>query len=40
MKFELTSDQRDFMSALDGQIAAADPVAANRAWGDGDTKPG
>lgn len=40
MKFELTSDQRDFMSALDGQIAAAEPVAANRAWGDGDTKPG
>ncbi len=40
MKFELTSDQRDFMSALDGQIAAADPVAANRAWGDGDNKPG
>ncbi len=40
MKFELTSDQRDFMSALDGQIAAADPVAANRSWGDGDTKPG
>lgn len=40
MKFELTSDQRDFMSALDGQIAAADPVAANRAWGEGDPKPG
>ena len=40
MKFELTSDQRDFMSALDGQIAAADPVAVNRAWADGDTKPG
>ncbi|MEO6604979.1 MAG: acyl-CoA dehydrogenase family protein, partial [Aeromicrobium sp.] len=40
MKFELTSDQRDFMSALDGQITAGDPVAVNRAWADGDTKPG
>ncbi len=40
MKFELTSDQRDFMSALDGQIAATDPVAVNRAWAAGDTQPG
>ncbi len=40
MKFELTSDQRDFMSALDGQISAADPVAANRAWAEGDTQSG
>ena len=40
MKFELASDQRDFMSALDGQIAGADPVAANRAWGEADAKPG
>ncbi|AXT84317.1 acyl-CoA dehydrogenase [Aeromicrobium sp. A1-2] len=40
MKFELTSDQRDFMSALHGQIAASDPVAVNRAWAEGDAKPG
>lgn len=40
MKFELTSDQRDFMSALDGQITAGDPVSVNRSWAAGDTKPG
>lgn len=40
MKFELTEDQRDFGAALDGLIASADPVAAARAWADGDAAPG
>lgn len=40
MRFELTTDQRDFMTSLDRLIAAADPVAVNRAWGEGDTAPG
>ena len=34
------SDQRDFMTSLDRLIAAADPIAVNRAWGEGDTAPG
>ncbi|TXL60840.1 acyl-CoA dehydrogenase family protein [Aeromicrobium terrae] len=40
MRFELTSDQRDFMSTLDGLIASSDPVAVNRAWSVGQTEPG
>lgn len=40
MKFELTDDQRDFMTSLDRLVAGADPIAANRAWADGDHAPG
>ena len=40
MKFELTTDQRDFMTSLDRLIAASDPIAINRAWGEGDVAPG
>jgi len=40
MRFELTADQRDFMTSLDRLISASDPIAVNRAWGEGDTAPG
>lgn len=40
MRFELTGDHQDFMSALDSMVASADPVAVNRAWADGDAGPG
>ena len=40
MRFELTADQRDFMGALDGLVASADPVSVNRAWAAGDRQPG
>lgn len=40
MKFELTADQRDFMTSLDRLISASDPIAVNRAWAAGDTTPG
>ena len=40
MRFVLTDEQRDFASALDALLAAADTVAVARAWADGDTEPG
>lgn len=40
MRFELTADQRDFAASLDKLIADSAPVAAARAWADGDTAPG
>ena len=40
MRFELDPDQRDFSAALEALLSAADPVAAARAWADGDHDPG
>lgn len=40
MRFELTSDQQDFATSLDALIAGSDPVAAARAWAEGDHAPG
>ena len=40
MKFELTSDQRDFASTLDGLLTSADAPAAARAWAEGNHEPG
>lgn len=40
MKFELTRDQRDFASALEGLLADAHPTTAARAWAAGDHEPG
>jgi alkylation response protein AidB-like acyl-CoA dehydrogenase len=40
MKFELTSDQRDFASTLDGLLTSADAPASARAWADGNHEPG
>ena len=34
MRFELSSDQRDFASSLDSLLSAANTVAAARGWGD------
>jgi len=40
MRFELTTDQQDFASALDALLAASDPVGVARAWAQGDHAPG
>ena len=40
MRFELTTEQRDFGESLDRLVAGADPVTAARAWAAGDTGPG
>lgn len=40
MRFELTTDQRDFAASLDASIASGDPVGAARAWTADDTGPG
>lgn len=40
MRFELTTDQRDFAASLESLLGAADPVGAARAWADGDHAPG
>jgi alkylation response protein AidB-like acyl-CoA dehydrogenase len=40
MKFELTSEQRDFASALEGMLAGAQPETAARAWAAGNHEPG
>ena len=40
MRFELTTDQRDFAASLESLLAAADTVAAARAWADGDHDAG
>jgi hypothetical protein len=40
VRFELTSDQKDFAASLDSLLGAGDTVAAARAWADGDHEPG
>jgi alkylation response protein AidB-like acyl-CoA dehydrogenase len=40
MRFELTSDQRDFGASLESLLASADTVGAARAWAEGDHGPG
>lgn len=40
MRFELTTDQRDFAASLESLLSAADTVAAARAWAAGDHDPG
>jgi alkylation response protein AidB-like acyl-CoA dehydrogenase len=40
MKFELTSEQRDFAASLEGLLADAHPTTAARAWAAGDHGPG
>jgi alkylation response protein AidB-like acyl-CoA dehydrogenase len=40
MRFELTSDQRDFADSLDRLLTGADTVKVARAWADGDHEPG
>ncbi|WP_418058975.1 acyl-CoA dehydrogenase family protein [Pimelobacter simplex] len=40
MRFELTTDQRDFAASLDALLSAADSVAAARSWAAGDHAPG
>ena len=40
MKFELTSEQRDFAASLEGLLADAHPRTAARAWAAGDHAPG
>ncbi|MDO9457533.1 acyl-CoA dehydrogenase family protein [Nocardioides sp.] len=40
MRFELTEDQRDLASTLEGLLSASDTVAVARAWADDDTAPG
>jgi len=40
MNFELSQDQRDFASALEGLLTSADAPATARAWAAGDHEPG
>lgn len=40
MRFVLDPDQRDFAASLEALLASSDPVAAARAWADGDHAPG
>lgn len=40
MRFELSSEQRDFAASLEKLLAAQDTVAAARAWADGDFDAG
>ncbi|HJQ06508.1 MAG TPA: acyl-CoA dehydrogenase family protein [Nocardioides sp.] len=40
MRFELTTDQRDFAASLESLLASSDTVAAARAWADGDHSAG
>ncbi len=40
MNFELDEQQRDFASAIDAALGAADLPATVRAWSEGDTDPG
>ena len=40
MRFELTSEQRDFAGSLDRLLAASDGVGAARAWATDDFEPG
>ena len=40
VRFELTSDQRDFATSLESLLTGAGTAAVARAWADGDTGPG
>ncbi|GAB3860042.1 acyl-CoA dehydrogenase [Nocardioides maradonensis] len=40
MRFELTTDQRDFAASLESLLASSDTVGAARAWAEGDHAPG
>ncbi len=40
MKFELTTDQRDFATSLESLLSSADTAGVARAWADGDHGPG
>ncbi|CAN5541974.1 acyl-CoA dehydrogenase [soil metagenome] len=40
MRFELSDDQRDLASALEGLLATSDTTAVARTWADGDAAPG
>jgi len=40
MRFELSTDQRDFASSLESLLSSSDTVAIARAWADGDHEPG
>ncbi|WP_182523564.1 acyl-CoA dehydrogenase family protein [Nocardioides dongkuii] len=40
MRFVLDDDQRDFAAALESLLTASDPVAAARAWAEGDHERG
>jgi alkylation response protein AidB-like acyl-CoA dehydrogenase len=40
VRFELTTDQKDFADSLDSLLAAADTPTVARAWADGDHEPG
>ena len=40
MRFELTSEQREFGSSLADLLKGSDVVGAARAWGSGSTEPG
>ena len=40
MRFELTSEQRDFAQSLEKLLSVQDTVAAARAWAEGDHAPG
>ena len=40
MRFELTTDQRDFAASLDSLLASADTAGVARAWAEGDHAPG
>jgi alkylation response protein AidB-like acyl-CoA dehydrogenase len=40
MRFERTSDQRDFAASLESLLLSADTASVARAWAEGDTAPG
>ncbi len=40
MRFEHTSDQRDFAASLESLLASSDTAAVARAWAEGDADPG
>ena len=40
MRFELSTDQKDFAASLESLLAAADTAGAARAWAVGDHEPG
>lgn len=40
MRFELTSDQRDFAATLDALLTSADAPSTARAWAEGNHEPG
>ena len=40
MRFELTSDQRDFAASLESLLASASTASVARSWAEGDHAPG